>query len=391
VQGVTAELAGNSRHSMSSAATIAVAGLGAPATRSRTAFVPRRQRLGSIAPRECAGLDWDDFVRARPGASRYLLSGWTELVGEVFGHQTYFIEARSPLGELRGILPLVRQKSLLFGDTLTSGAFFNYGGALADREEDVLALMECARGLAQRFSCRYLELRDVRQRSGNWQLRTDKASLILSLPANFEALSKQLGSKLRSQVKRAEREQAAVWVGGKELLDDFYTVFCEGMHRLGTPVYPRQFFAAILERFTEETLIVVVHRDGLPAAAAFMTIFDGTAEVPWAACRHDCKSAGFNMKLYWEALHRALDRGCTHFDFGRSTIGGGTYRFKLQWGAEPRQLYWHRWQRRAGGGTSANVADSESRLRNLATAAWKRLPRVVANSLGPLVSPSLPW
>jgi len=312
-------------------------------------------------------------------------------VGDVFGHQTYFIEARGPLCELRGVLPLVRQKSLLFGDTLTSGAFFNYGGALADREEDVLALMECARRLAQRFSCRYLEFRDVQRRPGDWEVRTDKASLVLPLPPTFPSLSKQLGSKLRSQVKRAEREQGTVRVGGKALLDDFYSVFCEGMHRLGTPVYPREFFAAILERFTDESLIIIIDRDGRPAAGAFMVVFDGTAEVPWAACRHECKPAGFNMKLYWEALRAAVDRGCDRFDFGRSTIGGGTYRFKLQWGAEPRQLYWHRWQRQVGKGTAVNCAEKESRLINLAIAAWKRLPRGVANALGPLVSPSLPW
>ena len=36
------------------------------------------------------------------------------------------------MGELVGVLPLVRQKSLVVGDFLTSIPFFNYGGALAD-------------------------------------------------------------------------------------------------------------------------------------------------------------------------------------------------------------------------------------------------------------------
>lgn len=375
---------------MSSAATVTVADFMPPAGWQRST-PPPRVRPGSIEIRAYAGLDWDDFVRARPGASRYLLSGWTELVGDVFGHQTYFIESRGPLGELRGVLPLVRQKSLLFRDTLTSGAFFNYGGALADREEDVLALMESARDVAQGFRCHYLEFRDVQRRPGDWEVRTDKASLILPLPPDFASLSKQLGSKLRSQVKRAERDQGTVRVGGKALLDDFYAVFCEGMHRLGTPVYPRQFFAAILERFSDETSIIIIDREGRPAAAAFMVVFDGTAEVPWAACRYECKSAGFNMKLYWEALRSAIERGCNRFDFGRSTIGGGTYRFKLQWGAEPRQLYWHRWYRQTSNGASVSSRHTEPRLMNLAIAAWKRLPRAVANTLGPLVSPSLPW
>jgi serine/alanine adding enzyme len=344
----------------------------------------------SISARTSPGPGWDQFVRARPNAGPYLLSGWTQLVHEVFGHRTYFIEARTRAGELRGVLPIVRQKSLLFGGSLTSGAFFNYGGTLADSEADAQGLMECARTLAERLKCRYLELRDVREQPGRWLMRTDKASLILPLPTEFAALSKQLGSKLRSQVKRAERESVSVRIGGMPLLEDFYGVFCDTMHRLGTPVYPRRFFAAILERFSTESVIVMIDRGGKPVAGAFMVFENGTAEVPWAACRQEAKSQGFNMKLYWEALRIAIERGCKQFDFGRSTVGSGPYQFKLQWGARPRQLYWYRWEHPGWNAGPLNSA-SDGKLVHLATAAWKRLPRVVANALGPLVSPSLPW
>ncbi len=53
-------------------------------------------------------------------------------------------------------------------------------------------------------------------------------------------MSKQLGSKLRSQVKRSDRESPEVRVGGADLLGDFYTVFCSVMRDLGTPVYPQK-------------------------------------------------------------------------------------------------------------------------------------------------------
>ena len=47
------------------------------------------------------------------------------------------------------------------------------------------------------------------------------------------------------------------------------------------------------------------------------------------------------MLLYWTFLAFAADNGYGQFDFGRSTPGEGTYRFKSQWGAEPHQLYWY--------------------------------------------------
>src|SRR5690606_23596502 len=116
--------------------------------------------------------------------------------------------------------------SLLFGNFMTSVPFFNYGGALADSEDIVRLLMERARDLAAEQGCSYLEFRDARPQPGEWRVRTDKVSMVLDLPADAEALSKQLGSKLRSQVKRADRESPSVRTGGIELLGDFYSVFC---------------------------------------------------------------------------------------------------------------------------------------------------------------------
>ncbi|GFE85467.1 FemAB family XrtA/PEP-CTERM system-associated protein [Steroidobacter agaridevorans] len=332
--------------------------------------------------------DWDDFVRSRE-ASIYLLSNWALLARDVFGHHALFVEARHADGRLAGVLPIVQQKSLL-GNFMTSIPFFNYGGALADSREARFALMDRARQIARAARCSYLELRDTDPSSDGWSARTDKVTMILQLPATTDALSKALGSKLRSQIKRADRETIAVRTGGRELLDSFYAVFAQNMRDLGTPVYPKRFFAAILERFSEHATLVVIDHQGVPSAAAFLVIDGARAEIPWASCRAQSKSVGLNMKLYWEVLRHVIERGSTSFDFGRSTMDSGTFKFKKQWGAEPQQLYWHRWERDADP-AKAGVAAKESRLMRYATSVWQKLPLGVANALGPLVSPSLPW
>ena len=329
------------------------------------------------------GPDWDDFVR-RAGASVYLQSGWTLLAREVFGHHAFFLEARGKTGELVGVLPVVQQKSLL-GNFATSVPFFNYGGAVSGDDGVIRRLMERARDLARDLGCSYLEMRDIHPRAGDWVVRTDKASMILELPQTVEALSKQLGSKLRSQVKRADREPVTVRCGGLELVDPFYEVFCRNMRDLGTPVYPRRFFRAILERFSDGARVLVVDLKGVPAAAG-LVVFDGLrAEIPWASCRTDAKPLGMNMKLYWEVLTMVVLRGCTSFDFGRSTIDSGPFKFKKQWGAQPLPLHWHRWERRPA------AHSGEGALRRFAVAAWQRLPLGMANAIGPHLSPKLPW
>lgn len=346
--------------------------------------------LASLSVRPRPSPDWDAFIDKQPDASIYLRSGWTQLIHDVFGHRAAFIEARDQKGELLGVLPLVQQRSLLIGNFATSVPFFNYGGVVCGDCAVAHDLMLRAKQLAQEWGCSYLELRDVQPRPGDWNVRKDKVSMILALPSTFEILSKQLGSKLRSQVKRADREQSSVCVGGEQLIDAFYDVFAENMRDLGTPVYPRKFFRELMHRFPTECRILVVTSNDEPVAAAFL-IVDGTrAEIPWASCRAAAKPLGFNMKLYWEVLKWVVEQGCTHFDFGRSTADSGTYRFKKQWGAEPLQLYWHRWERQA---TDANgVSEFNTRgLMERASDIWKKLPLPITNVVGPWLSPKLPW
>jgi len=155
-------------------------------------------------------------------------------------------------------------------------------------------------------------------------------------------------------------------------------------------VYPVRFFRSILERFADDTGLVIIDLKGEPAAGGFLVFDRDSTEIPWACCRGDAKPLGVNMKLYWEVLQHVCELKCTSFDFGRSTINAGTYNFKKQWGAQPLQLYWHRWER----SPSARRAGDEESARGLmyyATQVWRRLPLPVANTLGPWVSPNLPW
>ena len=127
----------------------------------------------TLSVRPSPASDWDAYVRARPGSSAYLLSGWTLVAKEVFRHEVFFFEARAIAGSLRGVLPLVRQRSLVFGDFATSIPFFNYGGALADSDEIACLMMDYVRAFVSGLGCSYLEFRDAEPRGGDWMVRTD--------------------------------------------------------------------------------------------------------------------------------------------------------------------------------------------------------------------------
>ena len=122
-------------------------------------------------------------------------------------------------------------------------------------------------------------------------------------------------------------------------------------------------------------------------AVALVVRHGDRLEVPWAVALPEAKRGALNMRLYWEMLRFAISSGATAFDFGRSTVDSGTYRFKAQWGAEPRQLHWHYWLPPGAAVPALNQSNPKFAL---AAALWRRLPLWCANALGPRLIRHLP-
>jgi len=331
---------------------------------------------------------WDEFVAQHPEATAWHKAAAVDIGRQAFGLETFYLTAQDTAGELTGVLPLVEQSSLLFGRFLSSVPFFTYGGILAQEAPVAAALAVRASELARQRRARHLELRHASPSPGlPCAERLDKISMVLDLPADEAALSKQLGSKLRSQIKRAEREQPTIHWGGRELLPDFYQVFARSMHELGTPVYPSRFFQITVDALAGLIDVLVVRLRGKAEAAAIIVRHGDHIEVPWAACSPEGKRVSLNMRLYWEMLKLSVARGARAFDFGRSSTDSGTHKFKAQWGAQPRQLHWYYWLPEGAEIPRLNHSNPKYEL---AAKAWRRMPLWSANLIGPWVVRNLP-
>ncbi len=329
---------------------------------------------------------WDRYASGSSRSSIYHLSPWSRLIKKLFGHESHYIAALEN-GTICGILPLVRLKSVIFGDFMISMPYFNYGGAIGNSKEIEEGLMDYAREMGRELKLDHIEFRDLRERS-DIPVRTDKVCMHLKLPGSEDELWRSFPSKLRSQVRRPKKEGVETVVGSDELVDDFFQIFSRNMRDLGTPVYPIGFFREIISTFREHVAIVVVYHHHRPVAGAFLIGFKGMLEIPWASSLREYNRISVNMALYWKVLRYAIENGYHTFDFGRSTKGSGTYKFKKQWGAVEKQLYWYYWiNGEAGTLPELNPRNPKYQL---AIQAWKRLPVPVANYLGPMIVKNLP-
>ncbi|VAW71557.1 FIG070318: hypothetical protein [hydrothermal vent metagenome] len=329
---------------------------------------------------------WNQYVDKNPACSIYHRYEWKQVIEDTFGHQTYYYIARNTQNEVVGLLPLIRLKSVLFGDFLVSMPYFNYGGAIADHSEIEQQLMTTANTLAEKLQVQHIEYRDDISRA-NLPVQTNKVNMILALPSDEDGLWQGFTPKLRAQIKRPQRENPEVFIGKDELLDEFYNVFAHNMRDLGTPVYARSFFKNILTTFPLNSHILVIRWQGQPVAAAFLIGHNDTLEIPWASTLRKVNHLSMNMLMYWEVLRFAIKKNYKQFDFGRSTRGAGTYRFKLQWGAKPKPLYWHYWLPEKSELPSLNPSNPKYALMIYV---WKRLPVFVTRWLGPLLVKNLP-
>jgi serine/alanine adding enzyme len=330
---------------------------------------------------------WDQYVIGHPQASGYHLMAWRRVIEGVFGHRTFYLTAKDAQGQIHGVLPLVFLSSRLFGRFLVSLPFVNYGGVLADDAASQQVLLERAVELAKKLTAGHIELRHEGPSGLQWPNKQHKVSMRLDLPEEFGVLSKQFPVKLRSQIRRAEKEGMTFRIGREEILEDFYIVFSRNMRDLGTPIYGRSFFTEILRTFPKNSRIGAVYLKNRPVAAGFLYGFRKVLEIPWASSDRRYNRLAPNMLLYSSVLKNACQEGFRVFDFGRSTPGSGTYRFKEQWGARPVQLYWHYWL--SNGGPLPDLSPSNEKFR-WAIFLWQRLPLGVSRRLGPSIVRFIP-
>ena len=312
---------------------------------------------------------------------------WLLVLEKALKHRPYLIEADWS-GRSVGLLPLSFVSSLLFGRFLVSLPYVNSAGVTTDDPDVAAALITNAIELADELDCRFLELRHEAPRSHpslNGEL-TSKVHMRLALPATVDALWDGLKSKVRSQIRKGQRQGFMIHWERHELLPDFYHVFSRRMRDLGTPVFPRNLFDSILTYFADDAEICCVHDGTKPVAAALLIHGAVYTEVPSASSLKAYNSANANMLMYWHLLVRAVERGQRVFDFGRTSRDVNTFRFKKQWGAAPEPAVWQYYVRQ---GSADALRPDNARYQRLIRI-WQRLPVWLTQLIGPWIVRGIP-
>jgi FemAB-related protein (PEP-CTERM system-associated) len=207
-------------------------------------------------------------------------------------------------------------------------------------------------------------------------LAADDEAELLAIPRKARAeVRKGLGFGHRVTIGRSASDLAA-----------HYACYSASVRNLGTPVFPRRLFAAMLEAFPAASDILTVW-DGDTPLASVLSFYHAGAVMPfWGGGTFAARAARANEVMYYELMRHARRAGCTRFDFGRSKTGSGPYSFKKNWGFAPAPLTYAAWS--APGARARNIDPTDASY-SRKIALWKKLPLPVANLIGPVIARGL--
>lgn len=330
----------------------------------------------------------DAYVAQHPQGSAFHRAVWSRAVARGGGQTAHYLVAGTG-GRLTGVLPLTEVHSPLFGRALVSAGFAVGGGPIGDDQATVDALAEAAWTLAGRLSCPSLELRGGSLPSGDaWHVETGAhAGFARPLAADDEAELLAIPRKQRAEVRRALGFDLEVRTGTSAAdRAEHHAVYAESVRNLGTPVFPRALFDAVLDEFGEQADILTIRHDGQPLASVLSLYHKDVVMPYWGGGTRAARTWRANDMMYYALMLHARRRGCTGFDFGRSKFGTGAFAFKKNWGFEPQPLSYA--VRTADGQRPREINPLNPRYR-LQIALWQRLPLAVANRLGPWIAKGL--
>lgn len=378
-------------------------------------------KIDILIKQENDNLETDKFVCNHTHGSLYNHAAWTKSITRSYMHKIYSLMAMNwsdsddslninqdeKRYSIAGLLNLVHIRHRLFGNRLVSMPFCDAGGILSVDKNVERMLIEQALQSADMLHIPILELRQYQplmhlssgiqandrmqeiKISSDWYVsvapNTNKVRMLLDLSGDLgdpDTLMKRFKPKLRNQIHKPIKEGLIIKIGGIELVNDFYNVFAENMRDLGSPVHSKKFIIEALKAFSNIANIFVVYSNRKPLASSIAIGFKDTLYNPWASSLRRYSHLAPNMLLYWSMLEFACQNSYQRFDFGRSTLNEGAYRFKEQWGAKPEPLYWYYFFK-----TDSQRWSEESSKDKMskAIACWKKLPVPITKIIGPRI------
>jgi FemAB-related protein (PEP-CTERM system-associated) len=329
---------------------------------------------------------WDEFVLRHPQGSPFHLIAWKETIEAAFGYEPVYLAAKTG-SRIEGVLPLFFVRNPIIGRVLVSSPFAVYGGVLAESPAAGQLLYEHAKWLGRELAADYIELSNAYPEQCQGTPNVSRyVTFVQDVAADEEALLSSLPKKTRNTVRKALKQPFTIRyrVTDSKILD---RVHSRNMRRLGTPCFPREYFARLQANFREMVDVREVRLGEEVLAVSLSFLFRDQMHTYHAAADTHYNALAPNTFLYYDHLRWAGQHGFRQFDFGRSKRDTGSFEFKKHWNTTMRELPYEivLLKRKE----LPNFSPANPRFRP-AIRMWQNLPLPVTRAMSRFVLPLFP-
>ncbi len=327
--------------------------------------------------------DWNAYVDASPSATFFHRVEWKRVIEDSYGFAGRYLIAKRA-GAMCGILPLGYARRFPFPPALISSPLCTYGGAVADSEEIAGQLEDAAAALARSLNVAYLEVRNFGRRRNGWPVNSRMVTFRKRIYSSHESNMRAIPAKVRARVRKAIGRGFTVETN--QDLSRFFPLYARSLRNLGTPVFAKGYFQALINAFGDDCRIKTLLLDGEVQVSSMYFYFKDVVLAYYIGGVPEARRNSAHSLLCWETMCEAAERGCNVFDVGRSTVGTGAYDFKKFWGFKPIPLNYQ--YELVAACAVPDITPTNPKYRT-AIKIWQNLPLPIANALGPMISKAL--
>lgn len=310
---------------------------------------------------------WREFLLKTPRATIYHTPEWKKVLEKSFGYKPYYLFVVDGSGNVLGLLPLMKTKSVLVGNRLSCLPLAHKCGYLGDPIFLKEILNRAVELLEKTSNTGTLEIRDTT--GGHFRETSSFSTYVLELSDSTNNVWRKLDkSSVRWAIKKATKLGVNVEISS-ELGDIklFYEINCQTKKKKGVPCHPLKFFKNLFKYIPQYSRLYLSKINGEIIGGGVMLSFKDTVIYGYGAAKDSMIKYHPYHAFLWKAIEDAINGGFRFFDFGRvHKANTGLADFKRRWGTKEIPLVY---------GYYPNLPTSSS-LRNnkFLTAFVKHLP-----------------
>ncbi len=334
--------------------------------------------------------EWNEFVFNHTKSTYVHRFEQKYIIEQTYGNKTIFLCARHSDG-IVGIFPLVLIPGLK--RSCISVAYNSYAGILA--LDNIISGSLLRKLFLEYIKKKYPYCKIIEERILEWclskKLLSNEVTMIIDFSRykTIDEVFRSIRGKKRNQIRKGQKQNFKIsW--DITNLDKLYEIYAFNMGKKGTPVHPKKFYKNILRHYNKDCSVLTAVHEGKVVGGLIAIKHNKIFTVLMASTIPDYNKLCVNEFLYWEAISYAFKNNFLFFDFGRSEVGSGTYKFKKQWATKEYKLNYIRYTQDGIFLSSTSSTLYRGTYGKVFSNIWKQIPFSIQLLIGPYVRRWIP-